>query len=54
MNEDETGGLSFDEWFEAVRAEPPLPEDGRSSVELVAEGRRLADEALDAIIRDHR
>lgn len=54
MNEHETGSLAFVEWIEAVLAEPPFRDDGRSSVELVAEGRRLDEMALDAVIREHQ
>ncbi|MDX1659273.1 MAG: hypothetical protein R3343_10675 [Nitriliruptorales bacterium] len=35
---------SFDEWVTRVWAAPPLPDDPRSSVELVEEGRREADD----------
>lgn len=37
--------LILDEWLDRVRAEPPLPADERSSVELVHEGREETDSA---------
>ena len=36
---------TLDDWLDQVRAEPPLPAEGPSSVELVAEGLHEVDGA---------